>query len=150
MLLLLPGVLLAQYRQYEERKEAYGGGYPFSSLSMARPVYDKPPYGITDRISTVEEWANAMESGIRDPFKRVFSKQDAVRDVYLTQPRASRIPPAPRYDESELRTSLRRELEIQRMQERLREQESELRTLRSLYENRLRPVPSPSPGYDRR
>jgi hypothetical protein len=148
ILLLLPGVLLAQYRMDEARRGPHGGEYPFSPLSQARPVYDKPPYGITTRMSTVEEWANAMETGIRDPFKRAFSKQDDVRDVYLVQPRANREPPAPRYAEIELRTAIQRELELQRYFERSRQQENELRSLRSLYENRLRTVPSP--GYDRR
>ena len=150
LFVLTPGILMAQYRIEPAFRGPVGGQYPYSAWPEYKRPFppDKPPYGFTDRVSTVEEWANAMETGIRDPFKRAFKKNDDVRNVYLTQDRASRIPPLPRMDESELRTAIQQDINELLELERIKEQERELRIRRSLYENRLRTVPSP--GLDRR
>jgi len=96
-----------------------------------------PTTGVALNPNTFEGWADLMETGIRDPFKRIFSPSDEMRDVYLTRNDRLFRPAWEATPEGRF--------VIQRKLDRIKEQQHELRSLRSLYEFRLRDLPEPSP-----
>ena len=139
-LMVSPGFLFAQLRSDGVWTRPLNGGYPpVVSAEPRPPMLSWPSPAPGEPIRSFEQWATIMETGVRDPFKRTYDLKEQARDFNLA--RVDRLY-RPAWVEPERRAIIERELT------RIKEQEHELRSLRNLYEFRLRELPEPSP--DRR